>query len=122
MNHKDLDAWKKSLDLVVQVYQVTSIFPDSERFGLITQMQRAAVSVPSNIAEGAARKSDKEFTYFLYIAQGSLAELETQYIISEKIKYISPDQLNTFINHKEEIAKMIYGLINYYKRKQVVSG
>ena len=122
MNHKDLDAWKKSLDLVVQVYQVTSIFPDSERFGLITQMQRAAVSVPSNIAEGAARKSDKEFTYFLYIAQGSLAELETQYIISEKLKYISPDQLNTFINHKEEIAKMIYGLINYYKRKQVVSG
>ena len=122
MNHKDLDAWKKSLDLVVQVYQVTSIFPDSERFGLITQMQRAAVSVPSNIAEGAARKSDKEFTYFLYIAQGSLAELETQYIISEKLKYISPDQLNTFINHKEEIAKMIYGLINYSKRKQVVSG
>jgi four helix bundle protein len=121
MNHKDLDAWKKSLDLVVQVYQVTSIFPDSERFGLITQMQRAAVSVPSNIAEGAARKSDKEFTHFLYIAQGSLAELETQYIISEKLKFISLDQLNTFINHKEEIAKMIYGLINYYKRKQVVS-
>jgi four helix bundle protein len=78
MNHKDLDVWKKSMNLVVLIYDITSKFPSDERFGLTSQMRRAAVSIPSNIAEGAARKGDKEFIQFLMIALGSLSELETQ--------------------------------------------
>ena len=82
MNHKDLDVWKKSMDLVEAVYALTKSFPDDERFGLTNQIQRAAVSVPSNIAEGSARKSDKELIQFIYIALGSLSEIETQYLIA----------------------------------------
>jgi four helix bundle protein len=78
MDHKDLDVWKKSMNLVVLIYDITSKFPSDERFGLTSQMRRAAVSIPSNIAEGAARKGDKEFIQFLMIALGSLSELETQ--------------------------------------------
>jgi four helix bundle protein len=78
MDHKDLDLWKKSMNLVVLIYDITSKFPSDERFGLTSQMRRAAVSIPSNIAEGAARKGDKEFIQFLMIALGSLSELETQ--------------------------------------------
>jgi four helix bundle protein len=78
MNHKDLDVWKKSMNLVVLIYDITSKFPSDERFGLTSQMRRAAVSIPSNIAEGAARKGDKEFIQFLMIALGSLSEVETQ--------------------------------------------
>jgi four helix bundle protein len=77
MDHKDLDVWKRSMDLVVKVYQITKLFPDTEKYGLTSQMRRAAVSIPSNIAEGAARKGDKEFIQFLYISIGSLSELET---------------------------------------------
>lgn len=79
MDHKDLDVWKKSMDLVESIYKITQIFPDSEKFGLTTQMRRAVVSIPSNIAEGSARKGDKELIQFLHIAIGSLSELETQY-------------------------------------------
>jgi four helix bundle protein len=78
MDHKDLDVWKKSMALVVLIYDITSKFSSDERFGLTSQMRRAAVSIPSNIAEGAARKGDKEFIQFLMIALGSLSELETQ--------------------------------------------
>jgi four helix bundle protein len=77
MDHKDLDVWKRSMDLVVKVYQITKLFPDTEKYGLTSQMRRAAVSIPSNITEGAARKGDKEFIQFLYISIGSLSELET---------------------------------------------
>ena len=70
MDHKDLDVWKKSMDLVVKVYQITHLFPDTEKYGLTSQMRRAAISIPSNIAEGAARKGDKELMQFLYISIG----------------------------------------------------
>ena len=77
MNHKDLEVWKKSMDLVESVYQMTNSFPDSEKFGLTNQIRRAVVSIPSNIAEGSGIKSDKELIQFIYIAIGSLAEVET---------------------------------------------
>ena len=70
MDHKDLEVWKKSMDLVVKVYQITKLFPDTEKYGLTSQMRRAAVSIPSNIAEGATRKGDKELIQFLYISIG----------------------------------------------------
>jgi four helix bundle protein len=115
MNHKDLDVWKKSMDLVESIYSLSKSFPDDEKFGLTNQIRRASVSIPSNISEGAARKSDKEFVQFLYIALGSLSELETQYLIAVRLKYITENkEIDNTIN---EVKKMIVGLRNYLLKK-----
>ena len=112
--HKDLDVWKKSMDLVEEVYHLTKGFPDSEKYGLINQIRRCAISVPSNIAEGSARNTSKETTQFCYISLGSLAELETQLLIAERLKYYeSTDILDNVI----EIRRMLLGLIKYLKSK-----
>jgi len=87
--HKDLEVWKKSLDFVESVYKLTEQFPKTEMYGLTNQMRRAVVSISSNIAEGAARSTKKEFIQFLYIALGSLSEVETQLIIAQRLRYIS---------------------------------
>lgn len=115
MNHKDLDVWKKSMDLVEVIYALSKSFPDDEKFGLTNQIRRASVSIPSNISEGAARKSDKEFIQFLYIALGSLSELETQYLIAVRLKYIIENiEIENKIN---EVKRMIVGLRNYLLNK-----
>ena len=112
--HKDLDVWKKSMDLVEEVYRFTQGFPDREKYGLINQIRRCAISVPSNIAEGSARNTSKETTQFCYISLGSLAELETQLLIAERLKYYeSTDILDNVI----EIRRMLLGLIKYLKSK-----
>ena len=112
--HKDLDVWKKSMDLVEEVYRFTQGFPGSEQYGLINQIRRCAISVPSNIAEGSARNTSKETTQFCYISLGSLAELETQLLIAERLKYYgSTDILDNVI----EIRRMLLGLIKYLKSK-----
>ena len=85
--HKDVDCWKRGIELVTEVYKVTKSFPKDEIYGLTNQIRRASISIPSNIAEGAARNSNKEFIQFLYIALGSLSELETQFIISKNLEY-----------------------------------
>jgi len=108
--HKDLVVWQKAIDLVVYVYKITASFPDNEKFGITNQIRRSVVSIPSNIAEGAARNSDKEFLHFLSISLGSLAELETQLIISNKLKYISDSILETCNIELTSIRKMILGL------------
>ena len=113
--HKDLDVWKKSMDLVERVYRRTERFPDSEKYGLINQIRRCAVSVSSNIAEGAARNTDKEFVQFCYIALGSLSELETQLLIAERLKY---SQNIDILENVVEIRRMLLGLIKYIKSKQ----
>ena len=108
MTHKDLEVWKRSIALVVNIYKLMNELPSDEKFGLISQMRRSAVSVPSNIAEGAGRSSTKEFIRFIDIANGSLSELETQLIIIEKLDFIKNPK-STF----EEIViiqKMIYRL------------
>ena len=116
MNHKDLDVWKKSMDLVEVIYKLTAQFPKDERFGIISQMRRAAVSIPSNIAEGAARKGDKELIQFLMIALGSLSELETQYLISVRLKFTeNKDDINKLIL---EVKKLLLGFRNYIVNKK----
>jgi four helix bundle protein len=88
VDHRDLKVWQQSIDIVCRLYDLTKNFPPAEQFGLVSQMRRAAVSIPSNISEGAARASTREFIQFLRIALGSLAELETQMIISGRLGFI----------------------------------
>ena len=110
--HKELNIWKDSIDLVTKIYEQTKQFPDDEKFGLITQMRRSAISVSSNIAEGAARKNDKEFIQFLYISLGSLSELETQLIISNNLSYTTNKQI---LDEVERLIKSILAFIKYLK-------
>jgi len=107
---RDLIAWQKSMDLVIDVYQITKSFPNSEQFGLTSQIRRAVVSVPSNIAEGNGRMSSKEFRHFLSIANGSLREVETQLIIAQRLGYFDDENENVS-NKIFEIGKLILGLI-----------
>lgn len=103
--------------LVTEVYRITEEFPKSELFGLVSQIRRAAVSIPSNIAEGAGRSYDKEFIQFLYIALGSIAELETQFIIANNLAYVNMDLFNQ-INEKITLVRsQLLGLINFLKNK-----
>nr|WP_315190307.1 four helix bundle protein [uncultured Flavobacterium sp.] len=108
-DHKDLDVWKQSMLLAEDVYALTKEFPSEERFGLSSQIKRAVVSIPSNIAEGAGRKGDKEFIQFLYIAMGSLSELETQLILSDRLQFVN--SIEIYLNQIEKIRKMLFGLI-----------
>jgi four helix bundle protein len=109
-SYRDLEVWKLSIDFVKKVYQVTHNFPASEKFGLINQIRRAAVSIPSNIAEGQGRNSTKEFKQFLAISLGSLAELETQLIIAKEIEYLTQNGLDALLSPLDRIRKMIKGL------------
>jgi four helix bundle protein len=113
--HKDLEVWKKSLAFVTAVYKNTHSFPAEERYGLTSQVKRSAVSIPSNIAEGAARNSKKEWIEFLYIALGSASELETQLLIALNLGFITSEENNTLQSELETISKMIYGLIKFNK-------
>ena len=116
MNHKDLDVWKKSMDLVEVIYKLTQQFPDAEKFGLISQMRRAAVSIPSNLAEGVARKGDKELIHFLHIALGSLQEVETQYLIAVRLNFTEKN--DTIENLFTEVKKLLLGFRNYIDSKK----
>jgi four helix bundle protein len=107
--HHKLKVWQRSIDFVIEIYKLTEEFPKSELYGLTSQMRRAAVSIASNISEGAGRNSRKEFKQFLSISQGSVAELETQLIIAEKLGYCS--DINSLFSELDEISKMIIGLI-----------
>jgi four helix bundle protein len=111
-SYKDLLVWKKGIEVVKEVYILTGGFPSEEKFGLSAQMRRAAVSVPSNIAEGQARRSSAEFNQFLSIAQGSLAELETQLIISSELDFCKAKQTTVAMQHLYELQKMLHSLQN----------
>ena len=110
-SYKDLNIWKRSIGLVEDIYKITQNFPKEEIYGLTSQLRRAAVSVPSNIAEGFTRLHNKEYRQFLYISLGSCAELNTQIIISSRLSYLSTEKVNETLNEIEEISKMIMGLI-----------
>ncbi|MBT8271907.1 MAG: four helix bundle protein [Bacteroidia bacterium] len=115
MDHKELEVWKTAMDLVEKIYDLTTNFPDDERYGLISQMRRSAVSIPSNVAEGAGRKSNKEFLQFVSIALGSLTELETQYLIAIRLKYVKEDTDLTDLISKQR--QLLLGFRNHLKRK-----
>ena len=108
--HRDLDVWKKSIDLVTLIYKYTADYPKDEMYGLTSQIRRCAVSIPSNIAEGSARTTKKDFSHFLAIALGSLAELETQLIISKNLNYLPETVLNELMPELISIRKMTLGL------------
>jgi four helix bundle protein len=110
--HKDLKSWQLAMDLVEEVYKNTAKFPKEEQYGLISQMRRCVVSVPSNIAEGAARNTTKEYIHFLYISLGSLSELETQIEICRRLDYYGSENIIEMI---EKIRRMLLNLVKYLK-------
>jgi len=114
--YKELIIWKKAINLVTEIYVFTGAFPDKERFNLISQINRAAVSIPSNIAEGAGRNSDKEFVQFLSIAHASSYELETQLIVSNNLGYLKQEDLNKLLESIEELQKMNFSLQQKLKK------
>lgn len=114
-SYRDLQVWQKSMKLVKSVYSITNKFPASEKFGLASQMQRSAVSIPSNIAEGRLRVGEKSFNQFLLIALGSCAELQTQIIIAKEIGYSKAIESEKLEADIEEIMKMISSLIRKLK-------
>lgn len=110
-DYKKLQVWEKSIDLVTEIYKETKVFPSDETYGLISQIRRAAVSIPSNIAEGRMRNGSNEFKQFLFIAFASGGELESQLEISKRLGYIKEEKFNLLINKLSEIMKMLNSLI-----------
>jgi len=115
-SYKDLRVWKQSVDLALEIYRQTQNFPKNELYGLTRQLRRAAVSVPSNIAEGKGRSSDKELILFLHPSRGSLLELETQLFIARQLGYIEEPQAEHLLNQVENLAKALNALINSLKK------
>ena len=114
-NHRDLKAWQQAIELVTMVYAATSSFPSTEKFGLANQLQRAAVSVPANIAEGFARTGTKELLHFLSIASGSLSELDTLIEIATRLDYLNnAEELNGKV---DEVSGLLMGLSASIKRR-----
>jgi len=119
--HKQLKAWQLAMDIAQTVYQTTNTFPADERFGLTSQMRRCAVSIASNIAEGAGRQTSKEFIQFLHIAQGSLSELDTQLELAHTIGFLTQESWQTIDAMLEEEDKILSGLIRAKKAAAKVS-
>jgi len=114
-SHRRLAVWKMAMDFTAELYSITGNFPPHELYGLVSQMRRASVSIPSNIAEGAARLGNKEFRHFLNIAQGSISELDTQIEIAKMLGYISDNTHMELLQKLTSISKMLYGLARTIK-------
>src|SRR5438552_8207774 len=114
--HEKLDVWRKSIDFVVALYKATEAFPKDEKFGLTSQLRRAAVSIPANIAEGAARKSNKEFAHFLSNSQGSASEVETELLIARRLNYLQEASYRPLRSSLDEIGRMLTGLAQHVQR------
>jgi len=114
---RDLVVWQKSVDLVTEIYRLSRIFPKEEFFGLTSQIRRAAVSIPSNIAEGRGKSSKGEFQHCLHHSRGSLAEVETQIIIAQNLGYLSKEETEQAIEMISEVGRLLHGLITSIKKK-----
>jgi len=119
--YKDLIVWQKAIELVSDVYSITKTFPSEEKFGIVSQLNRAAVSIPSNIAEGWGRESSKNYLQFLRIARGSIMELETLIIISKNLGYIEKEKQELIANRAEEVSKILQGLIKGIQQKILIT-
>ena len=119
--HKDLNVWKKSMNLVILTYRLTGQFPKEELFGLSSQMRRAAVSIPSNIAEGHGRNSDKELIRFWFISLGPASELETQILLSNKLDFLNEEGFNQLNELNNEVIRMLVALIRSKNNGQLVN-
>jgi four helix bundle protein len=113
--HKDLNVWQESISLVTTIYEKTKSFPKDELFALTSQIKHSAISIPSNISEGAARESNKEFLRFLFISQGSISELDTQLIIANNLQFLSKEDYVILADKLISIRKMLAGLIKFRK-------
>ena len=109
-SYRDLRVWNTAISLALEIYRITQSFPQSERFGLTAQLRRAAVSVPSNIAEGHARSTRGEYKHFLSIARGSVAEMEVQLTLAKELGYLQPPALAKPLDHCDAISRMITNL------------
>ncbi|MBC7486132.1 MAG: four helix bundle protein [Cytophagaceae bacterium] len=115
--HQNLEAWKQGIELILKIYSATEYFPKHEQFGITSQLRRATVSISANIAEGAGRNSAKEFLYFLFIARGSLSEVDTLLIICKGLKYISYELYMCLNKILENVSRILDGLIKSVKLK-----
>jgi len=113
---QNLEIWKISMELTTKIYKLTETFPKEEIYGITSQIRRCAVSIPSNIAEGKGRRTNKDFINFLYIAKGSLNELQTQIIIANNLEYIKEEDKNQIIKISEALRIKIIKLINYLQK------
>jgi four helix bundle protein len=120
-NYRDLLAWQKAMDLVVQIYRATERIPREEMYGLTSQLRRAAVSVPSNIAEGQGRRTKKEFARFLGVPHGSLREMETQLLIAGRLVYLAKSTIDELMELASQVGRLITGLHNSLRRANDVS-
>jgi four helix bundle protein len=116
-SYRELVAWHKAMSFVSAIYEATRLFPADERYGLTNQLRRAAVSVPSNIAEGQARLSQKEFHHFLSIARGSMAEIETQLLLAKDLQYLSAPKCAVLLASADELGRILNGLIASIKSR-----
>ena len=116
-NYRDLRVWQISMDMVETIYKITALFPKHELYGLVSQLQRCAVSIPSNIAEGHTKSHKKEYLQALSIAQGSLSELETQLEIAKRLSYISEQTLEQLLQTTSSLGKQLYALSNAIEKK-----
>jgi len=116
-SYRDLVEWQKAMKFVTAIYEVTQRFPSEERYSLTNQLRRASVSVPSNIAEGQARFSQKEFHHFLSMARGSLVEIETQLLIARNLKYVQPAKAEYLLATADELGRILNGLISSIKNR-----
>ena len=116
-HYRELIVWQKAMDLVEFVYKATSHFPNAELYGLTSQVRRAAVSIPSNIAEGQGRNTTRDFLHFLCMAQGSLLEVETQILIAQRLGYIKTELESKLLDATAEVGRLISGLCNSLNKK-----
>ena len=121
-SYRDLEVWQKAVDLVVACYEITKEFPKNETYGLTSQLQRAAASIPTNIAEGQARQYAKEFIQYLSISYGSIDELETLMQIAEKLNYLNTEQLTRLLDRTATLGRMINGLRKSLEKRRVNIG
>jgi four helix bundle protein len=116
-DYRDLIVWQKAMDLVERIYRASGAFPREEIYGLTSQIRRAAVSVPSNVAEGNGRNTTRDYVHFLGMAYGSAKEVETQVLIAERLHYIDSSRSDELVNATTEVARLISGLLNALNRK-----